>query len=445
MNKSQDCQSKYQINKLIGKGCFGYVFEVTEKKSGKKFAIKRIIKSSKKLSREFCLSKMLKNEKHIVNLEKCFFSKNNKNKLIQNFVFEFCDENLEDILTKIKKKKIKLNYSKIKQIIFQLLKGLEKMHFKGICHRDLKPENILVKNGVMKIADFGSAKILEKNANFAKFQRNQGFKKNGVFREKRGFGACVEMEDCENKDNLKNTKIESKSENSKKTNIKKYAKNSSKKSNRKKRTISQKKSKKTSKSQKSSKTDKNKKNSKTPNKNKKNSKTPSNQKTAKTNKNKKNSKKQNLLNSPYVVSRYYRAPELFFGITNYNVKIDIWSIGIIFFEFIFGKLPFKGKTEGEQLIEIFKNLGFPEKSYKNYLKKNLKHFESFFEIFWNIENSKSKFWKIFEFLNLPEIEKKLVVRFLKKCWCYDVEKRISAENALRLPLFSEMEFGRVLN
>ena len=33
--------------------------------------------------------------------------------------------------------------------------------------------------------------------------------------------------------------------------------------------------------------------------------------------------------TPYCVSRYYRAPELLLGLDDYNLSIDIWSYGII--------------------------------------------------------------------------------------------------------------------
>ena len=40
------------------------------------------------------------------------------------------------------------------------------MHRYYIVHRDLKPENLLIINGVIKIADFGIARILEDATNY---------------------------------------------------------------------------------------------------------------------------------------------------------------------------------------------------------------------------------------------------------------------------------------
>jgi serine/threonine protein kinase len=52
------------------------------------------------------------------------------------------------------------------------------------------------------------------------------------------------------------------------------------------------------------------------------------------------------LNTPYIVSRYYRAPELILACSDYTEKIDIWAIGCIFMEFITLRPLFPGKTEG---------------------------------------------------------------------------------------------------
>jgi glycogen synthase kinase 3 beta len=56
-------------------------------------------------------------------------------------------------------------------------------------------------------------------------------------------------------------------------------------------------------------------------------------------------------NTPYVVSRYYRAPELIFASNKYNEAIDIWAVGCILFELITKTPLFPGDTEGLQILE----------------------------------------------------------------------------------------------
>ena len=49
----------------------------------------------------------------------------------------------------------------IKRYTYQILNGLAHMHELKIVHRDLKPENILLKEGEVKICDFGSSKFID--------------------------------------------------------------------------------------------------------------------------------------------------------------------------------------------------------------------------------------------------------------------------------------------
>ena len=57
-------------------------------------------------------------------------------------------------------KKGQLGFHEIISITEQILMALEHAHSKGIVHRDIKPQNIMMlKNGVIKVADFGIAKL----------------------------------------------------------------------------------------------------------------------------------------------------------------------------------------------------------------------------------------------------------------------------------------------
>ena len=43
-------------------------------------------------------------------------------------------------------------------------------------------------------------------------------------------------------------------------------------------------------------------------------------------------------NISYICSRYYRAPELIFGATEYTTAIDIWSVGCVLAELMLGQV-----------------------------------------------------------------------------------------------------------
>jgi len=64
-------------------------------------------------------------------------------------------------------------------------------------------------------------------------------------------------------------------------------------------------------------------------------------------------------NVSYICSRYYRAPELIFGASDYTTAIDIWSMGCVVAEMLLGTPLFPGETGVDQLVEIIKILGTP--------------------------------------------------------------------------------------
>ncbi|XP_013927331.1 PREDICTED: glycogen synthase kinase-3 alpha-like [Thamnophis sirtalis] len=63
-------------------------------------------------------------------------------------------------------------------------------------------------------------------------------------------------------------------------------------------------------------------------------------------------------NVSYICSRYYRAPELIFGATDYTSNIDIWSAGCVLAELLLGQPIFPGDSGVDQLVEIIKCMMF---------------------------------------------------------------------------------------
>ena len=68
--------------------------------------------------------------------------------------------------------------------------------------------------------------------------------------------------------------------------------------------------------------------------------------------------------APYLVSRFYRAPEIILGIS-YDYAIDIWSVGCTLFELYTGKILFTGRNNNAMLRAIMECRGkFPHKTLR---------------------------------------------------------------------------------
>lgn len=142
-------------------------------------------------------------------------------------------------------------------------------------------------------------------------------------------------------------------------------------------------------------------------------------------------------NTPYIVSRYYRAPELILGVSHYSEKIDIWATGCIIAELLMLKPLFPGKTEGSQFLEQMAILGTPTSSQyermasaipKNTMKM-LKQLEKF--------ERKDLANLIPSFYRKRDIKK--VVELIEAMLEWDPKERITAEEALQHGFFTSYE------
>lgn len=72
-------------------------------------------------------------------------------------------------------------------------------------------------------------------------------------------------------------------------------------------------------------------------------------------------KKISEKSTPYIVSRFYRAPELIFCAEKYDGKVDVWSAGCLFLELFTGFPVFRGSTDGDQFVQIAQIIGPPSR------------------------------------------------------------------------------------
>lgn len=139
-------------------------------------------------------------------------------------------------------------------------------------------------------------------------------------------------------------------------------------------------------------------------------------------------------NTPYIVSRYYRAPELNLCITQYGSAIDIWATGCILSEMITLEPLFQGSDEGNQLFAIFKVLGSPnEAEFKTYAQR-VPYDSKIFKDFPKYERNDNMFKKRYTQIK----DKDNLVDLLNKMFEYIPEKRISATEALTHPFFDDI-------
>ena len=86
----------------------------------------------------------------IVHFEENFQTKNN-----YYFVYEYCDGG--NLLEAIRKEGT-FTEARALRVLSQLLEAFKVLNRSSIMHRDLKPENILLKEGRVKLGDFGFSK-----------------------------------------------------------------------------------------------------------------------------------------------------------------------------------------------------------------------------------------------------------------------------------------------
>lgn len=149
---------QYRVDSLLGRGGMGAIYRGTHTGLGKQVAIKvlpeKLARESQFVDRFLYEAKALAQLDH-PNIVKVFDLGREQGRIY--FIMEFVDgANLRQLM-----ETGEMTPERALTLVPEICEGLEYAHQEGIVHRDIKPENILVdRDGRVKIADFGLAKIL---------------------------------------------------------------------------------------------------------------------------------------------------------------------------------------------------------------------------------------------------------------------------------------------
>ncbi|KAJ2000460.1 Protein kinase of the Mitotic Exit Network [Coemansia thaxteri] len=149
---------EYQLGDIIGKGAAGSVYRGLNLRTGGVVAIKQIRKEGFSSYDEIEAARKeidVLRDLHHRNIVKYIGYEQTEQEL--DIILEYCEGgSLQNILRKFSKFPENL----VGVYVAQILDGLSYLHSNAILHRDIKPGNILlVKEGVVKLADFGVARI----------------------------------------------------------------------------------------------------------------------------------------------------------------------------------------------------------------------------------------------------------------------------------------------
>jgi serine/threonine protein kinase len=151
----------YETSRVVGNGSFGVVYQARCRENDEVVAIKKVLQDKRFKNRELQIMKEL-DHPNVVKLIHSFYHTTEDNEVYLNLVLEFVPDTVYRISKHYHKNNQRVPGLLVKLYTYQMGRALAAVHKLGICHRDIKPQNLLVdtKTHVLKICDFGSAKIL---------------------------------------------------------------------------------------------------------------------------------------------------------------------------------------------------------------------------------------------------------------------------------------------
>ncbi|KAG8376042.1 hypothetical protein BUALT_Bualt09G0022500 [Buddleja alternifolia] len=150
----REITSKYEISDRVGSGAYSDVYRARRRSDSLTVALKEV-HDYQSAFREIEALQTLQNCPNVVLLHEYFWREDEDAVL----VLEYLPTDLTAVIKAAKMDGISVG--EVKRWMVQILRGVDACHRNSIVHRDLKPSNLLISaDGILKIADFGQARIL---------------------------------------------------------------------------------------------------------------------------------------------------------------------------------------------------------------------------------------------------------------------------------------------
>ncbi|KAL5537780.1 hypothetical protein UlMin_044436 [Ulmus minor] len=148
---------KYEILERVGSGAYSDVYRARRLSDDLIVALKEV-HDYQSAFREIEALQILRSSPNVVVLLEYFWREDEDAVL----VLEYLKTDLASVIKEAKKREDGgIGVGELKRWMIQILSGVDDCHRNLIVHRDLKPSNLLISDdGVLKLADFGQARIL---------------------------------------------------------------------------------------------------------------------------------------------------------------------------------------------------------------------------------------------------------------------------------------------
>jgi eukaryotic-like serine/threonine-protein kinase len=151
--------ARYRIERVVGVGGMGFVYEATNQSTGERVAIKCLLRSL--ATDAECVTRFLREARSTASIQSAHvvrvFEAGQEPSVPPYFVMEFLEG--ED-LGAVVEDSGPLPVDEAVAAVIQACLGVGDAHALGLVHRDLKPSNLIRTSSGIKVVDFGISKVL---------------------------------------------------------------------------------------------------------------------------------------------------------------------------------------------------------------------------------------------------------------------------------------------